>query len=615
MENTTDNNETYQKALTPKALAYSTTITKWTIPIYQRLFVWQEEQIWQLLDDLYEASKKSQDDYYIGIFTITVDKDEHNWVVVDGQQRLTFLSLFAAWCIRKNILKDEWARFLRNGENSFRIDYFARDEEKKDLQSILENKEIDTLSNANFRAFCNCMVKMENAIINHSETYSRSFEEYANYLFEHTAFLVSLLPKSYDDVDLNRFFERMNVAGRQLTPIDQIRGRYFPAMAGVFDACLNFEKRFQDDKEYSTSVQSSEQSLMDILKSSIEQTADQPDSTAFEPNARAIMKPEIMLLHVLDLTVDNGDKTLILHDSHRILETFKAVFPREESIREEFRKRFLDTLKAYRKWLDEHVIYLDSHDDSIVEYELRKSQNEQDDNHKDYSSPRSKLIQFQSMLYVSSSEWQEWVLKYYRDYAGCSILNAENELEYLKKNERENRRRDFSETMCYPEIDRYWFWLLDYLLWELAVDERLGINLENAKYDSKYVKSIKDAIYEYRFRQNRSIEHLHPQHPQQEMDKWIIDREQSDDSVRNSFGNLAMISSSFNSSQGNDSIGVKFARVKDKQILGDSKLESIKMLLMFLDAHGNDQEWLPELAQEHGNRMFGILKSFLGLNK
>ena len=80
------------------------------IPIYQRLFVWEEEQINRLLQDLEEAFKKSSNTpYYIGIITV-VEKDGQ-WDIVDGQQRLTFLSLFGAYCCSKNE-KSIWQNFL-----------------------------------------------------------------------------------------------------------------------------------------------------------------------------------------------------------------------------------------------------------------------------------------------------------------------------------------------------------------------------------------------------------------------------------------------------------------------------------------------------------------------
>ena len=238
---------------------------------------------------------------------------------------------------------------------------------------------------------------------------------------------------------------------------------------------------------------------------------------------------------------------------------------------------------------------------------MRRSTDEQDSISNDTYSFHIKITQFQSMLYVSSGEWQGWVLDYYRKYKNNPILNAAEELDFLKDNERNNRKLPPLVQMTYNQVDRYWFWLLDYLLWELAVDDKLNEYLEIVKLDSQYVKNIKNAIFEYHFRRNRSIEHLHPRHPQQEMDKWKGDESHL---IRDSFGNLAMISSSFNSTQGNDSIGVKFARVKDRQILGDGKLESIKMLLMFLDAHGNDQEWLPDLVNQHGVKMYNLLTDF-----
>lgn len=66
------------------------------------------------------------------------------------------------------------------------------------------------------------------------------------------------------------------------------------------------------------------------------------------------------------------------------------------------------------------------------------------------------------------------------------------------------------------------------------------------------------AILNYEFRANRPIEHLHPQDESQNIvwnkDKYDLNR----------LGNLAMISQSFNSTQSNDSVKVKFARKKTR---------------------------------------------------
>ena len=71
---------------------------KLNIPIYQRLFVWEEEQINLLLNDLYNSfTAPNNPPYYIGIITIV--ENNGKWDIVDGQQRLTFLSLFGAFCL------------------------------------------------------------------------------------------------------------------------------------------------------------------------------------------------------------------------------------------------------------------------------------------------------------------------------------------------------------------------------------------------------------------------------------------------------------------------------------------------------------------------------------
>jgi len=147
--------------------------------------------------------------------------------------------------------------------------------------------------------------------------------------------------------------------------------------------------------------------------------------------------------------------------------------------------------------------------------------------------------------------------------------------------------------MMYGVIERYWFWKLDYLLWEhheIHNEDEMFKNLN--KDDHK-------AISQYIFKSNRSIEHLHPKNPQKKEEKW-------ESGILDSFGNLAMISSSFNSSQSNDSISTKFGRVQDHIV--SCELESIKMLLMFKFAGNNETRvWTKKKAKEHEDEMLKIL--------
>ncbi len=113
-----------------------------------------------------------------------------------------------------------------------------------------------------------------------------------------------------------------------------------------------------------------------------------------------------------------------------------------------------------------------------------------------------------------------------------------------------------------------------------------------------------DAIANYRFTQNRSVEHLHPQNPPEESEAWKEDRKKGD-VIRNSFGNLCMIAQGANSSLGNDPVDFKFAKVR--YALQGHPLQSIKLLLMFADCGGQDSEWTPEQAIKHGCEMLQLL--------
>ena len=65
---------------------------KYIIPLYQRNFSWRREHIEQLLQDIYAAYKQNQKHYYIGSLVV-LKRSNGDFEVIDGQQRLTVLSL------------------------------------------------------------------------------------------------------------------------------------------------------------------------------------------------------------------------------------------------------------------------------------------------------------------------------------------------------------------------------------------------------------------------------------------------------------------------------------------------------------------------------------------
>src|SRR5688572_3525255 len=82
--------------------------TMWfRIPVYQRPYIWTQDEVHELLDDLtFACSEKPDQEYFLGSFVFQAKKadpsraqdyDENH--LLDGQQRMTTLLLIFA-CIR-----------------------------------------------------------------------------------------------------------------------------------------------------------------------------------------------------------------------------------------------------------------------------------------------------------------------------------------------------------------------------------------------------------------------------------------------------------------------------------------------------------------------------------
>lgn len=152
----------------------------------------------------------------------------------------------------------------------------------------------------------------------------------------------------------------------------------------------------------------------------------------------------------------------------------------------------------------------------------------------------------------------------------------------------------------------YWFYRLEYYLWKnrRKIEDKLKIN--NKSFDFKNIAS------EYHFRGLNSIEHIWPQSKEDEKGwKRIWDDSNSDPNkcYLDDFGNLALISQSFNSSLSDQSIEKKFVDVKER--VRDNRVESLKMCLVYAGCGGENSKWTPKKAKDHQNKMLEVLKASL----
>lgn len=206
------------------------------------------------------------------------------------------------------------------------------------------------------------------------------------------------------------------------------------------------------------------------------------------------------------------------------------------------------------------------------------------------------LLMLQSMIYVSSSNytnyrWFNWLMDVV-DKDG--IPNAEDFYKtLLDEIDKEFKVPPYDE-LSYKGDNRYWFWRLDFYIWQHR-DDLFGKGSPEWRIADNYI-----------FKRNRSIEHIAPQTPQSQSALQWTDSEE-DARLRDSFGNLVMISQGLNSSLSNESYEVKAAHVQS--YCNGSKsgsIESLKLLVAYKDYPNG---WSKDTIEKHGREMYDRLKA------
>ncbi|WP_139452070.1 DUF262 domain-containing protein [Campylobacter armoricus] len=189
------------------------------------------------------------------------------------------------------------------------------------------------------------------------------------------------------------------------------------------------------------------------------------------------------------------------------------------------------------------------------------------------------------------------------------ILNSENNLNatgnvdlnkfYINEKEAQKCILDRGTATLH-----YWFYRLEYYLWKNAKVDNNKVEICDKEMDKKKF----DNFY---FRNLNSIEHVQAQSKVNE-NGW------NNVNIDN-FGNLALISSSFNSSLSNQEVPSKYRDFQKRYVDNKKAVISLKLWLIYTLAENNENEteknnenkitWTFYKAQEHKNQMLGVLKN------
>lgn len=583
---------------TPETISKSNLL--FSIPLYQRLFEWDNKQIQQLLKDFYNSYKLDPNrNYYIGLLTVYVNPDK-SFSLVDGQQRFTVLSLMAL-----AFDNETWKDFLKINEKP-RLTFTSR---KSDSDYLLAQINKDTNFAHKNKKMSNAIEIIKKYVGELDESERNSF---INYIFEKATFFISALPETYRSQDLNRYFESMNAAGKglenhEILKVDLLKllpdsekdfcTRIWNSVSEM-DKCLIRQKTWQKEtvedyrKRFYKALQSLDNKLElfnhcnDLEKGTndkvhtsirdIQEIDKAPGKQISTLSDRSILNFEEFLLQVLYIQFyDNPEvKGINFFDTHKLQQTFHKVITSENVL------LFMDNLLKYRLLFDYYITRISYMDNGNISYSLNF-----------YNSYKSEMIsrlkQFQSMLYVSTSShlWLTETLQYLMQNKDIEVDNFLVTLKNI-----DNKRNSNIGSLVYGSIERYWFWRLDYYLWE--------------NRSAFFTDTLKDIADKYVFKANRSIEHIAPQNPKRESNVKISEED------LHSFGNLAMISSGQNSALQNECFEVKRAYVES--YINGSKggsIESLKMLKIY-----ELKDWNSELLGEHQKEMITLLEESFTIN-
>lgn len=220
--------------------------SKYSLPTFQRDYKWAEKQFRELLTDLqaafldnYDPSHGRKDvgsyeDYFLGTIITTATADGAK-SIIDGQQRLTTLTLILTWFQRKKLLDssigladlDNLIRRELWGEKDYNLSF---DGARADLFNILLDTSIpesdlssrvdsidsiDQSAKQLFELFCNVEDYLDSQIAHSLLPYFSDFVVNKVLLFE-----IGVASEQ----DAHRVFVTMNDRGLKLSPIDLLKG-------------------------------------------------------------------------------------------------------------------------------------------------------------------------------------------------------------------------------------------------------------------------------------------------------------------------------------------------------------------------------------------------------
>ena len=117
---------------------------RFVIPVYQRNYDWKTENCKQLYDDLIKVIRRGRKSHFFGsIVSVHNDGEFNEYLVIDGQQRLTTVSLLllAMYNLMKNgVLTPERSNLAEKIYKTYLIDEWQDDDTRIKLKPVKNDR-------------------------------------------------------------------------------------------------------------------------------------------------------------------------------------------------------------------------------------------------------------------------------------------------------------------------------------------------------------------------------------------------------------------------------------------------------------------------------------------
>ena len=635
------------------------------VPIYQRNYAWEDDEISALIQDVYDAFLQRKNTYFIGTL-VSYHKGDQVYEVIDGQQRLTTINLVLS---------------ALNINRKNKLTYRARKKSNETIKNIplFENEEKDNGIISGYGFAKNAIKKIIPA---------EDLESYKKYFQNNVHIIHYNVPQ---DIDLNHYFEIMNSRGEQLEKHEIIKARLIEQLdecdkvkfSQLWEYCsvmsVYIQQKYRQsaifgnnhheliissfDELPQVEVGSGKKSILTLVKSKVGDLggADNVDLDTFQP----IIDFSNFLLIVLKITRISEPgfvATDFILDDKELIREFDKI-----ELNESFAKEFGFNLIKTRYYLDNYVVHHSNENDTLesnpwkLQFWQKEGKNEYLKNLDGESEIQHKLVQLLSMFEVSFTarqrknylfycllhlfnegpdlqKYHQFVRsladKYFQDvYLDPTKLNAinvpnpgsfdstilvENKLAVTPEN------ADLSFNEVYGDgnvrsngIPLFVFNFLDYKLWEKYFDELRGEKTKEGSAERKiFFENLGCSdfglkLFEqfYFSRTRRSLEHFYPQAKADGNDG-----RPTQDQI-NCLGNYAMIGSEMNSSGNSWDPNAKLSHYLDSGKIRQISIASIKFMIMMQKCKDNllennrkhGLEWNFEDIKEHQRKMESIL--------